>query len=317
MRVWRDAARYRSRRNLDLFGSAGESAFAYVGADPLQIGGLLVTLPKGKAALKAEIASETAVEATHLPYDDRVLALVREAREAGRPVHLASASNERYVRAVAEHLGLFDGWFASNKLENLSSSAKARRLAAALGTLVSLAITGFVFAIGNNLFHLPIVAELWDEPQFTNDEFIQALRYYAAGPWMLLRGSASYVNPYWSFLLLFVISRLLSIVGFLACARLLGIVSRSQQICFALLVSVTWLLRGDAVGGGGGLFIDYFAHSEMANGLVLLALYLVFRLRIATAIAMVGVIFFVNAFMGVWTAVVVGVVFVAQIARGI
>ena len=189
-------------------------------------------------------------------------------------------------------------------------------IAAALGTLVSLAITGFVFAIGNNLFHLPIVAELWDEPQFTNDEFIQALRYYAAGPWMLLRGSASYVNPYWSFLLLFVISRLLSIVGFLACARLLGIVSRSQQICFALLVSVTWLLRGDAVGGGGGLFINYFAHSEMANGLVLLALYLAFRLRIAAAIAMVGVIFFVNAFMGVWTAVVVGVVFVAQIARG-
>ena len=150
-------------------------------------------------------------------------------------------------------------------------------IAAALGTLVSLAITGFVFAIGNNLFHLPIVAELWDEPQFTSDEFIQALRYYAAGPWMLLRGSASYVNPYWSFLLLFVISRLLSIVGFLACARLLGIVSRSQQICFALLVSVTWLLRGDAVGGGGGLFINYFAHSEMANGLVLLALYLAFH----------------------------------------
>ena len=110
-----------------------ESAFAYVSADPLRIGRLLVTLPKGKAALKAEIASETAVEATHLPYDDRVLALVREARGAGRPVHLASASNERYVRAVAEHLGLFDGWFASNKLENLSSSAKARRLVEMFG----------------------------------------------------------------------------------------------------------------------------------------------------------------------------------------
>jgi hypothetical protein len=85
-----------------------ESAFACVGADPLRIGGLLVTL------LKAEIASETAVEATDLPYDDRVLTLVREAHGAGRPVHLASASNERYVRAVAEHLGLFDGWFASS-----------------------------------------------------------------------------------------------------------------------------------------------------------------------------------------------------------
>ena len=110
-----------------------ESAFAHVGAAPLRIGGLLLSLAKGKAALKAEIASGTAIDATRLPYDDRIVALVREAREAGRPVHLASASNERYVRAVAEHLGLFDGWFASNRQENLSSSTKVRRLVETFG----------------------------------------------------------------------------------------------------------------------------------------------------------------------------------------
>jgi hypothetical protein len=189
-------------------------------------------------------------------------------------------------------------------------------IAAASGTLVSLAITGFVFATNNNLFHLPIVAELYDEPQFANDGFVQCLRYYAAGPWMLLRGSARYVDPYWSFLLLFVLSRLLSFIGFLACARLFGIVTRSQQICFALLVSVTWLLRQDSFGGGGGLFIEYFTHSEIGNGLFLLDLYLAFRHRIAAAIGLVGVIFFVNAFMGVWAIVVLAVVFLAQIAHG-
>ena len=61
------------------------------------------------------------------------MSLVRNAREKGRPVYLASASNECYVGGVADHLGLFDGWFASAENENLSSSAKARRLVEAFG----------------------------------------------------------------------------------------------------------------------------------------------------------------------------------------
>jgi hypothetical protein len=99
-------------------------------------------------------------------------------------------------------------------------------------------------------------------------------------------------------------------------ARVLSIVTRPQQVFFALLVSLTWLLRQDSFGGGGGLFIEYFSHSEIGNGLFLLDLYLAFRQRIAAAITVVGAIFFVNAFMGVWAIVVLAVVFVAQIAHG-
>ncbi len=70
-------------------------------------------LKSGKAALKSEIASQTHIDlGPFLPYDDGVIALIREARANGREVLLASASNERYVRAVADHLDLFDGWFA-------------------------------------------------------------------------------------------------------------------------------------------------------------------------------------------------------------
>ena len=39
-------------------------------------------------------------------------------------MYLASASHEKYVRAVADHLGDFDGWFASNDEINLSGSKK-------------------------------------------------------------------------------------------------------------------------------------------------------------------------------------------------
>src|SRR5215471_11657655 len=105
-----------------------ESAFAHVGANPLRVFALTAALMKGKAALKAKIADQTEIDAAILPYDERVLDFIREARAAGRPVYLASASNERYVRTTADHLGLFDGWFASSAHENLSSKVKAGRL---------------------------------------------------------------------------------------------------------------------------------------------------------------------------------------------
>jgi len=110
-----------------------ESFFAWVGANPLRVFSVPSLLAGGKARLKSVIARETPIDATRLPYDERVLSLIREARANGRPVYLASASHERYVGDVAGHLGLFDGWFASTDIENLSSTAKAARLIGKFG----------------------------------------------------------------------------------------------------------------------------------------------------------------------------------------
>lgn len=105
-----------------------ESAFAHLGADPRRAWTLAKTLRRGKAALKNEIASRTGIDPASLPYNNDVITLIRNAKAAGREVFLASASNERYVRAVADHLDLFDGWFASDEDRNLSSAAKADQL---------------------------------------------------------------------------------------------------------------------------------------------------------------------------------------------
>ena len=128
-----------------------QSAFAYLGANPLRIVRLLAAISRGKAALKAQIAGETDIDVAHLPYDEGVLAIIRQRRVEGQQVYLASASNERYVRAVADHLGLFDGWFASNDKENLSSGAKARRLVDAFG------VRGFDY-VGNGRADLAVWA---------------------------------------------------------------------------------------------------------------------------------------------------------------
>jgi 4-hydroxybenzoate polyprenyltransferase len=110
-----------------------ESAFADLGRDPWRVLKLFSAVWRGKAALKAEIAAKTDIDVSHLPYDEDVVSIIRQRRAEGSQVYLASASNERYVQAVADHLGLFDGWFASNDRENLSSGLKARRLVETFG----------------------------------------------------------------------------------------------------------------------------------------------------------------------------------------
>jgi 4-hydroxybenzoate polyprenyltransferase/phosphoserine phosphatase len=128
-----------------------ESFFACLGRDPLQIIKLLSAWARGKAELKAQIAATTEIDASRLPYDDDILAMIKDARALGRQVHLASASNGRYVQSVADHLGLFDGWFASTDTENLSSTTKARRLVEAFGE------GGFEY-VGNDYKDLPVWA---------------------------------------------------------------------------------------------------------------------------------------------------------------
>jgi 4-hydroxybenzoate polyprenyltransferase len=127
-----------------------ESAFAYAGANPLRIIPLLRLLSCGKAAFKEGIAAVTTIAVKHLPYNERVLALMDEARRDGRKIYIASASNERYVAAVAAHVGA-DGWFASDATLNLSAGAKAQRLVEAFGE------KGFDYA-GNDRADIPVWA---------------------------------------------------------------------------------------------------------------------------------------------------------------
>jgi hypothetical protein len=173
---------------------------------------------------------------------------------------------------------------------------------AAVGAVVSILTTGFMVGVRNDLYYLPIVRALYNEPQFAADSFIQSLRYFSAGPWILLKGAASRFDPYWILLGLNFLSRFLSFIGFLACADILGLRQRSERALFAALLCTTPLLRGQSLAGDGGLFINYFTHSEIDNGLTLILLFLLIRCWLASALIVNGLVFFINAFMGVWDA---------------
>jgi 4-hydroxybenzoate polyprenyltransferase/phosphoserine phosphatase len=128
-----------------------ETGFAEVARNPLSLLALCRTLIQGKAALKHRLAESAEFDPSVLPYDEAVLGRIRKAKEEGRQVYLASASNQRLVKAVADHLGLFTGWFASDETVNLAGDTKARRLVMEFGE-------GGYDYVGNDAADLPVWA---------------------------------------------------------------------------------------------------------------------------------------------------------------
>jgi hypothetical protein len=100
-----------------------ESALALLGHAPWMLLWFPFWLLRGKAHLKREIARRVSLDVASLPFDARVLQLVREA-EGRREVLLCTASDESLARQVADHLGGFDAVLASDGVRNLSGSTK-------------------------------------------------------------------------------------------------------------------------------------------------------------------------------------------------
>ncbi len=110
-----------------------ESFFALLSEAPLTALGGLFSLRRGKAALKARIAADASLDLARLPWNDQLIDMIVAERSLGRRIYLASASDRRIVQAVADHLDLFDGIFASDGHCNLSGAAKAAALSEAFG----------------------------------------------------------------------------------------------------------------------------------------------------------------------------------------
>lgn len=105
-----------------------ESFLVLIKKNPLYIFSCCLWLFRGKANLKAEIASRVSVDASLLPYNDAIVSLLHEERQRGRRLYLCTAADQHLAQDVASHLQCFDGIFASNGNINLSSRNKASML---------------------------------------------------------------------------------------------------------------------------------------------------------------------------------------------
>jgi len=101
-----------------------ESLLLLVRNRPLDLARLPFWALRGKSHFKDRLASRVLPDPARLPYRPEVLEFLREQKQLGRRLVLATASNDRIAKSVAEHLGLFDAVIASNATANLRGSGK-------------------------------------------------------------------------------------------------------------------------------------------------------------------------------------------------
>ncbi|MBU9388382.1 UbiA family prenyltransferase [Burkholderia multivorans] len=127
-----------------------ESGFCYLKSTPHHFLAPLAWLARGgKPGLKSQLAAETELDVSVLPFDPQIVEWLKKERENGRTIVLATASHEKYAQAIARHLELFDEVLASNEQINLSAHRKKDRLVARFGE------RGFDYA-GNSRDDLPV-----------------------------------------------------------------------------------------------------------------------------------------------------------------
>src|SRR6267142_908611 len=71
-------------------------------------------LLRGRAHLKAQLASRVQLDASALPYNQDFIKFLRKEKERGRRLVLVTAADSLLARGIAEHLGLFDEVLASD-----------------------------------------------------------------------------------------------------------------------------------------------------------------------------------------------------------
>ena len=103
----------------------GESLFLLARERPWTLLRAFFNLRTGRAAFKARLAELAPPDPTALPLNDNLVAWLRAQAANGRPLVLATASDHRIARAIADQVGLFAAVLSSDGQRNLKGPAKA------------------------------------------------------------------------------------------------------------------------------------------------------------------------------------------------
>lgn len=126
-----------------------ESVLLLIKRNPLYIFLCVVWLLQGRGYMKAQIARRIRLDVALLPYNDELLAYLKQQHAAGRRLVLASASDRHLVQMVADHLGIFSAVMGSDVTTNLKSAAKLAEIEKDAG------VAGFAYA-GNSSADLAV-----------------------------------------------------------------------------------------------------------------------------------------------------------------
>lgn len=125
-----------------------ENLFLFLRHYPLRVFSLFFWLLGGKARFKGRLADAVLPSCDDLPYNKPLVKWLEQQRDAGFKLVLATASDMRIAKAVAEHLGIFDEVIGTES-HNLSSHRKQAALIERFGE------KGYAY-IGNSSADLPV-----------------------------------------------------------------------------------------------------------------------------------------------------------------
>lgn len=105
-----------------------ENANSFICSSPLRTPQLLKWLLLGKSTLKDKLSERTEIDASTLPYNEKLISWLRDEKSNGRTIILATASHRSFAEQVANYLNLFDDVLATDKETNLRGQNKADTL---------------------------------------------------------------------------------------------------------------------------------------------------------------------------------------------
>lgn len=144
-----------------------EAVCALLRSRPWQLLAIPLWLFRGRAPLKAMLASSVNINWKILPVNPAVIALVREARSQGRRTFLVTSADSSLGRGLANHLKLFDEVLSSDAQINLSVTKKTSLLRERFG------VRGYDY-VGHSTTDLPIWANARKAILVTNsNELVQ------------------------------------------------------------------------------------------------------------------------------------------------
>ncbi len=143
-----------------------ESAIHFYLRQPLTFFKLPLQLLKGKAALKAHLASKSAFNPSLLPYHQELISWLKIQKSQGRQLILCTASDQLIAQQIADHLGLFDEVISSNGHINLKGQTKAHILEQRFG------FEGFDY-VGNSKTDIAVWARARQAHMVNNSKFLK------------------------------------------------------------------------------------------------------------------------------------------------
>ncbi|MBO1075473.1 DUF6798 domain-containing protein [Roseomonas marmotae] len=179
-------------------------------------------------------------------------------------------------------------------------------LLAVLAAAVSVGLQGFAFGINNNVFHIPIVLGYGQLGQFAGDPFIQSLGRFVSPVYLALGLVADERNIQGLFLACHVLTRVLTFLALILIVTASGVRGGWRLLLAVAALVLARGLYGVSPMGEGGMLPDYFTHSELSGAFALLTVAALLRGRLVLAAGLAGIAFALNAFIGVWMLVPVG-----------